>query len=109
MATHNELGALGEDIATHYLLQKNYKILDRNWRWKKKELDIIALDQQYLVFVEVKTGNSRLSSKQRLIRNLVKDKKIRWAEVNDSIRASTAINSNSPMMTTIPHRTQEHE
>ena len=55
MATHNELGVLGEELATHYLLQKNYKILDRNWRWKRKELDIIALYQEYLVFVEVKT------------------------------------------------------
>ncbi len=55
MATHNELGVLGEDIATRYLLQKKYTILDRNWRWKKKELDIIALDGEYLVFVEVKT------------------------------------------------------
>ncbi|MEN8122353.1 MAG: YraN family protein [Bacteroidota bacterium] len=55
MATHNELGVLGEDIATRYLLQKGYKLLDRNWRWKKKELDIIAIDKEFLVFVEVKT------------------------------------------------------
>jgi len=55
MATHNELGILGEEIATRYLLKKNYKILDRNWRWKKKELDIIAFDKEFLVFIEVKT------------------------------------------------------
>ncbi len=55
MATHNELGELGEEIATQFLLQKNYKILDRNWRWRKKELDIIALDNDFLVFIEVKT------------------------------------------------------
>lgn len=55
MAIHNELGVLGEEIATNYLLKKHYKILDRNWRWKKKELDIIAFDKEYLVFIEVKT------------------------------------------------------
>ncbi len=55
MATHNELGVLGEEIAVDYLLQKKYKILDRNWRWKRKELDIIAIDKEFLVFIEVKT------------------------------------------------------
>ncbi len=55
MATHNELGVLGEEKAVNYLLQKKYKILDRNWRRKRKELDIIALDKGFLVFIEVKT------------------------------------------------------
>ena len=55
MATHNETGKLGEDIAARYLLKKGYKILDRNWRWGKKELDIIAIDKELLVFIEVKT------------------------------------------------------
>jgi len=55
MATHNELGELGEEIATQFLLKKKYKILDRNWRWRKKELDIIAIDKEFLVFIEVKT------------------------------------------------------
>ena len=55
MATHNELGELGEELATQFLLSKNYQILDRNWRWKKKELDIIAIDKDFLVFIEVKT------------------------------------------------------
>jgi len=55
MANHNETGKLGEDIATRYLLKKGYKVLDRNWRWNKKELDIIAFDGDLLVFIEVKT------------------------------------------------------
>jgi len=55
MANHNETGKLGEDIATRYLIKKGYKVLDRNWRWNKKELDIIAIDNNLLIFIEVKT------------------------------------------------------
>lgn len=55
MATHNETGKLGEDVAARYLQGKGYQILDRNWRWHKKELDIIAFDNNLLVFIEVKT------------------------------------------------------
>ena len=55
MAEHNETGILGEELATQYLADKNYEILNRNWRWHKYEVDIIALDKDVLVFVEVKT------------------------------------------------------
>jgi len=55
MAEHNDTGELGEELATQYLIKQNYKILDRNWRWFKHEVDIIALDKNILVFVEVKT------------------------------------------------------
>ena len=51
-----ELGRLGEDYACQWLLQRNWKILARNWRSRFGELDIIALDpESILVFVEVKT------------------------------------------------------
>ena len=55
MAEHNETGILGEELATQYLEKKNYKILNRNWRWHKYEIDIVAIDKNTLVFVEVKT------------------------------------------------------
>ena len=47
-------GKLGEDIATHYLQKSGYTILERNWRFRKAEVDIIAKDGEILVFVEVK-------------------------------------------------------
>jgi len=50
-----KLGKIGEDISTRYLLHKGYKILERNWRFEKKEIDIIAKDGNTLVMVEVKT------------------------------------------------------
>ncbi len=55
MAQHNELGKLGEEIAVRYLLGLGYKILERNWRNRHKEIDIIAMDGEELVIVEVKT------------------------------------------------------
>ncbi|WP_111706937.1 YraN family protein [Lutibacter citreus] len=58
MATHNELGEKGEQLAVNFLLKKGYKILERNWRFKKAEVDIIALKDSILVPVEVKTRTS---------------------------------------------------
>lgn len=58
MAEHNDLGKKGEDAAEHYLRQKNYEILERNWLYEKYEIDIIARNEEYIVFVEVKTRSS---------------------------------------------------
>jgi putative endonuclease len=56
--TKTQIGQQGEEIATQFLLEKNFKILARNWRSGRSELDIIAYDHQVLVFVEVKTRSS---------------------------------------------------
>lgn len=58
MAEHNDLGKLGEDLATKYMMRKGYQILDRNWIYQKKELDIVATDGDYLVVVEVKSRST---------------------------------------------------
>ena len=59
MATHNELGKLGEAMAAGYLLREGYIILERNWRFQKAEIDLIAQKEEgTIVFVEVKTRNS---------------------------------------------------
>ena len=57
MALHNELGALGEHEAAVFLRKKGYTILERDWKFGRKDLDIIALNETgaVLVFVEVKT------------------------------------------------------
>jgi putative endonuclease len=55
MATHNELGQLGEDLALKHLLEKGYRLLARNFRFKHLEIDLIMQDEDKLVFVEVKT------------------------------------------------------
>lgn len=58
MATHNELGKKGEELAVAHLLKKGYTILDRNWRYQKAEVDIIAQKEEILAVVEVKTRSS---------------------------------------------------
>ena len=49
------LGRLGEDIAADYLEKNGYRIVRRNQRLGKNELDIICEDDNFIVFVEVKT------------------------------------------------------
>lgn len=50
-----EIGRLGEEYAAKYLQKKRYKILEKNYRSKMGEIDIIAQMGSYIVFVEVKT------------------------------------------------------
>lgn len=59
MATHNEVGKLGEALAVEYLEQQGYAILETNWRMGRLEADIIAYKEGLLVIVEVKTRSSQ--------------------------------------------------
>ncbi|GGC60902.1 YraN family protein [Hoyosella rhizosphaerae] len=53
------LGRKGEDIAANYLVQRGFTLLDRNWRCRYGELDLVcAADSDTLVFVEVKTRST---------------------------------------------------
>jgi len=78
MAQHNELGKKGEQLAVDFLLNKNYEIIERNYRFDKAEVDIIALKDDILAIVEVKTrstkdfGNPQDFVKPKQIKNLVK-------------------------------------
>jgi len=58
MATHNDLGKKGEQAAVEYLLQQGYVILERNWRFQKAEIDIIAQKGDICTAVEVKSRTS---------------------------------------------------
>lgn len=52
------LGTKGEDIAVLHLESKGYRVVGRNFRCRLGEIDIIARDGQFLVFIEVKTRRS---------------------------------------------------
>ncbi len=52
------LGKRGEDLACSYLKRHGLKIIQRNYRQKSGEIDIVCRDQSYIVFVEVKTRKS---------------------------------------------------
>jgi putative endonuclease len=55
MKTKQEIGKYGEDKAVEFLIAESYEILERNWRFKRAEVDIICKKEGILVFVEVKT------------------------------------------------------
>lgn len=52
---NKELGFRGEEAAARFLMRRGYVILERNWTCFAGEADIIALDEDVLVFIEVKT------------------------------------------------------
>lgn len=55
MAQHNLTGQAGEEQARAYLQARGYALLHVNWRYRRNELDIVALQGNELVVVEVKT------------------------------------------------------
>ena len=59
MAAHNELGKWGEDCAVEYLQRKGYSIVARDWKSGHRDIDVIAIDEGTMVFVEVKTRRNR--------------------------------------------------
>lgn len=56
-----QIGRLGERLAAKYLKQNGYKILEANKRQSHNEIDLIATDSQYIVFVEVKARSTDTS------------------------------------------------
>jgi putative endonuclease len=53
------LGKSGEDLAVSFLKKNGFDILERNYRFGHKEIDIIGRDRNTVVFIEVKAGRSR--------------------------------------------------
>ncbi|WP_422106885.1 YraN family protein [Winogradskyella sp.] len=78
MAQHNDLGKKGEQLAVNFLLENKYTIVERNYRFDKAEIDIIAKKNDVLAIVEVKTrsttdfGNPQDFVKPKQIKNIVK-------------------------------------
>ena len=58
MAAKDALGRRGEDLAAAYLTEHGLVVLDRNWRCRLGELDIVCTDSTRLVVCEVKTRSS---------------------------------------------------
>ena len=78
MAQHNVLGKQGEDLAAAHLLNKGYKIVARNFRYQRAEVDIIARKDDVLAVIEVKTrstpdfGNPQHFLRRKQVQQLVK-------------------------------------
>lgn len=58
MATHNDFGKIAEDLAADYLQNNGYKILVRNFRFQKAEIDIIAEKEAFIIIIEVKARST---------------------------------------------------
>ena len=74
MAEHNKLGEKGEQLAVDYLLKHDYKIVVRNYRYLKAEVDIIARKGNMLAVVEVKTRSTEEFGNPK---DFIKPKKIK--------------------------------
>lgn len=78
MAQHNELGKQGEQLAVDFLLKNGYEVVERNFRFDKAEVDVIAKKKEVLAIVEVKTrstvdfGNPQDFLKPKQIQRIVK-------------------------------------
>lgn len=91
----NQLGRLGESAAVEYLLNKGYRIIERNYRCRSGELDIIGEIDEYLVFVEVK---SRYLSKQMIspFISITKNKRNKLRHLGQSYLIRKNIRSKQP-------------
>lgn len=58
MSDRHSLGPQGEELAAGYLVRQGFRIRHRNWRSGRTEIDIIAENDQYIVFVEVKSRSA---------------------------------------------------
>lgn len=54
MTVNTEIGKKGEKLAAEHLAREGYNLVALNWRFKHKEIDILAYDGDWLVVVEVK-------------------------------------------------------
>jgi len=69
-------GKQGEDIAVAYLKKRGYKIIERNYICLFGEIDIVAKDENTLVFVEVKSRKSEVFGDPQVAVGLAKQKRM---------------------------------
>ena len=93
--TRQSSGAWGEDIALRYLTRRGYRLVERNYRTRRGEIDLIVRDEEVLVFVEVKLRRTTAfgdpleavtARKQATIRSLARQYLADRAPTFDSLR-----------------------
>lgn len=112
MGRNQQLGALGEDLAAEFLESVGMTVLERNWRCRYGELDLIARDGAVLVFVEVKTrtgfgygspAEAVTPAKADRIRRLaglwLTEQQTRWRRIRVDVVTVLVADGNAPMIT----------
>lgn len=79
MSESHNLGEKGEVLAADHLQKTGYRILLKNWKWGKHEVDIIAENNEFVVFVEVKTRSDDFQMHPVTAVTREKQKSIIWA------------------------------
>jgi len=93
MLSNTEKGKIAENIACKYIEDKNYLILERNYRTRRGEIDIIAKNNNYIVFIEVKYRKDTENGYPRESVTKLKQNKIKKTAVNYIVR-NNIINAN---------------
>ncbi|MBO9205015.1 MULTISPECIES: YraN family protein [Niastella] len=105
---HHDTGKKGEDMAVDYLQQMSFTILDRNWRYARFEIDVIAFRDQVLHIIEVKTrtnllfGHPEESVTKQKINNMIRGanayirKNPQWRQVQFNILSITLLKDQPP-------------
>lgn len=110
--TTRDVGNWGEQIAHRFCDKKGWRVLERNWRAGRHEIDLIAQDKHTIVFIEVKTRTTdlyglpeesinpaKISSLRKAVASYIAQKRIRKYRV-DVI--SIQQNQGSPTLRHIP-------
>lgn len=77
---HDATGSVGEDLAAEHLVGLGYQILERNFKRTWGEIDIIALDQKTVVYVEVKARKSRTAKPEQAVNKAKREQMVRVAK-----------------------------
>lgn len=104
-----DIGRLGEDLAADYLTGRGFAVLERNWRNRYGELDLIAAIGSTLVIVEVKTRAShvftdpvlavtreKLTRMRKLARMWLSEQDAHWREIRFDV-VSVQLDPTAPM------------
>src|SRR5580698_3039074 len=98
MAAKDELGRRGETLAAGHLSALGYRILERNWRCSRGEIDIVAFKDGEVVFVEVKTRTSVAYGHPLEAITVAKLARLRrlagaWCQAHPDVRAAVRIDA----------------
>lgn len=108
MAKHLRVGELGEDISCNFLENKGFTIIDRNYRKKWGEIDIIAKKDGILRFIEVKTVSREINN-ENVIRETLNSGENRGFQPEDAVHPQKVKRLGRAIQTYLLERDVSHE